>query len=198
MMTPYLMELRGLIGNRLLLLPSVAAVIHDHAGNLLLQEKASGEGWSLPAGAIEPGETPQEAIIREVMEETGLTIVPLQFSASSEEETFGTPTRTVIKWNTLSRCSNAESLRIEASGRTLRQERLDISREITCPPSPCLTLSRLCFRRRVSPHFRFSSEGCLRKTSTLSQSLTHLRQHSAQPRQPGCQAVPSVRSTRAT
>ncbi len=70
------MELRGLIGNRLLLLPSVAAVIHDYAGNLLLQEKASGEGWSLPAGAIEPGETPQEAIIREVMEETGLTITP--------------------------------------------------------------------------------------------------------------------------
>ncbi|TBF40447.1 NUDIX domain-containing protein [Rhizobium leguminosarum] len=75
-MTPYLMELRRLIGNRLLQLPSVAAVIHDHAGDLLLQEKASGEGWSLPAGAIEPGETPQEAIIREVMEETGLAVVP--------------------------------------------------------------------------------------------------------------------------
>jgi 8-oxo-dGTP pyrophosphatase MutT (NUDIX family) len=74
-MTSYLMELRGLIGNRLLLLPSVAAVIRDHAGDLLLQEKASGEGWSLPAGAIEPGETPQEAIIREVMEETGLAVV---------------------------------------------------------------------------------------------------------------------------
>nr|WP_246805757.1 NUDIX domain-containing protein [Rhizobium leguminosarum] len=70
------MGLRGLIGNRLLLLPSIAAVVHDHAGNLLLQEKASGEGWSLPAGAIEPGETPQEAIIREVMEETGLAVVP--------------------------------------------------------------------------------------------------------------------------
>lgn len=73
-MTSYPMELRGLIGNRLLLLPSVAAVIHDHAGKLLLQEKASGEGWSLPAGAIEPGETPREAIIREVMEETGLAV----------------------------------------------------------------------------------------------------------------------------
>ncbi|WP_417021008.1 NUDIX domain-containing protein [Candidatus Phyllobacterium onerii] len=24
--------------------------------------KASGEGWSLPAGAIEPGETPQAAV----------------------------------------------------------------------------------------------------------------------------------------
>lgn len=68
------MELRGLIGNRLLLLPSVAAVIRNSEGELLLQEKASGEGWSLPAGAIEPGETPQEAVTREVMEETGYTV----------------------------------------------------------------------------------------------------------------------------
>lgn len=75
-MTSYVMGLRASIGNRLLLLPSVAAVIHDRAGNLLLQEKASGEGWSLPAGAIEPGETPQEAVAREVMEETGLAVLP--------------------------------------------------------------------------------------------------------------------------
>lgn len=75
-MTSYLMELRGLIGNRLLLLPSVAAVIHDRSGHLLLQEKASGEGWSLPAGAIEPGETPQEAVVREVREETGFVVSP--------------------------------------------------------------------------------------------------------------------------
>jgi 8-oxo-dGTP pyrophosphatase MutT (NUDIX family) len=75
-MTSYIMELRGLIGSRLLLLPSVAAVIHDAAVNLLLQEKSTGEGWSLPAGAIEPGETPQDAIVREVMEETGLVVSP--------------------------------------------------------------------------------------------------------------------------
>lgn len=45
----YLMELRGLVGRRLLLVPSVAAIIHDGEGRLLLHEKASGEGWSLPA-----------------------------------------------------------------------------------------------------------------------------------------------------
>ncbi len=73
-MASYITALRRKIGAELLLVPSVAAVIHDDDGRLLLQEKASGEAWSLPAGAIEPGETPEEAIIREVAEETGLKV----------------------------------------------------------------------------------------------------------------------------
>lgn len=75
-MTSYLTALRRVVGDRLLMLPAVAAVIHDGAGNLLLQEKASGEGWSLPAGAVELGETPADAVVREVIEETGLLITP--------------------------------------------------------------------------------------------------------------------------
>jgi 8-oxo-dGTP pyrophosphatase MutT (NUDIX family) len=59
-----------------LLIPAVAAVIRDSSDRLLLQEKASGEGWSLPAGAIEPGESPEDALRREVREETGLCVVP--------------------------------------------------------------------------------------------------------------------------
>ncbi|MBT2187796.1 NUDIX domain-containing protein [Sphingobium nicotianae] len=55
--------------------PSVAAIIHDDHGRLLLQEKALDEGWSLPAGGIEIGETPREAVIREVLEETGWDVV---------------------------------------------------------------------------------------------------------------------------
>lgn len=50
-------------------------MIRDARGRLLLQEKSSGEGWSLPAGAIEPGESPVEAIRREVLEETGLVVI---------------------------------------------------------------------------------------------------------------------------
>ena len=75
-MSPYFQQLRAIIGHDLLLLPSVAAVIRNSDGRLLLQEKASGEGWSLPAGAIEPSESPAQAVRREVLEETGLTIEP--------------------------------------------------------------------------------------------------------------------------
>lgn len=70
----YLGWLRTRVGDELILSPSVGAVIHDDAGRLLLQEKSSGEAWSLPAGGIELGESPQDAIAREVMEETGYAI----------------------------------------------------------------------------------------------------------------------------
>jgi 8-oxo-dGTP pyrophosphatase MutT (NUDIX family) len=73
-MSPYFKQLRAKVGHDLLLMPSVAAVLHDAHGRLLLQEKSSGEGWSLPAGAIEPGESPEQAIQREVLEETGLVV----------------------------------------------------------------------------------------------------------------------------
>ncbi|MEM5612808.1 NUDIX domain-containing protein [Bacillus thuringiensis] len=54
-------------------MPSVAAVIKNEQGEILFQYPG-GEYWSLPAGAIEPGETPEEAVIREVWEETGLKV----------------------------------------------------------------------------------------------------------------------------
>ncbi|MEW6697059.1 MAG: HAD-IIA family hydrolase [Bacillota bacterium] len=54
--------------------PAVAAVIFDGNGRILLIKRVDFSAWGLPTGHIEPGETVQEAIIREVGEETGLQV----------------------------------------------------------------------------------------------------------------------------
>jgi 8-oxo-dGTP diphosphatase len=49
----------------------------NEAGQLLLIKRRNEPGaglWSLPGGRIEPGETDQQAVIREVAEETGLRV----------------------------------------------------------------------------------------------------------------------------
>lgn len=73
----HMQRLRELVGNDLLQVPSVAAIIRDERGRLLLQRRASDGRWSLPAGAIDPGETPGQALVREVLEETGFVVEPV-------------------------------------------------------------------------------------------------------------------------
>ncbi|MFW0795702.1 NUDIX domain-containing protein [Gordonia sp. CPCC 205515] len=55
----------------------VGAIIFDDADRLLLvlrgREPQAGR-WSIPGGKVEPGESLSEAVIREVLEETGLTV----------------------------------------------------------------------------------------------------------------------------
>lgn len=56
------------------LMPSVAAIIFDEAGRVLLQQRGDNGYWGLPGGGVELGETLAEAAIREVAEETGYTV----------------------------------------------------------------------------------------------------------------------------
>ena len=55
---------------------SVSAVIFDRRGRLLLQQRSDGGQWGLPGGAVEIGESVAQAVVREVLEETGLTVRP--------------------------------------------------------------------------------------------------------------------------
>jgi ADP-ribose pyrophosphatase YjhB (NUDIX family) len=57
---------------------AASAIIRDGAGRVLLIRRAGGEGWSLPGGGMEPGETIADCVVREAYEETGLRVEPLR------------------------------------------------------------------------------------------------------------------------
>lgn len=54
--------------------PGVAAVVVDAEGRVLWVRRRDNGLWSLPSGHVEPAETVHEAVRREVLEETGLTV----------------------------------------------------------------------------------------------------------------------------
>jgi 8-oxo-dGTP pyrophosphatase MutT (NUDIX family) len=72
-MSEFYRQIRECLGSSLLLIPAVAALIRDREGRFLVHQRPD-DSWSLPAGAVEPGETPAQAIAREVLEETGLVV----------------------------------------------------------------------------------------------------------------------------
>jgi len=63
---------------RLLLV--AAAALLDGAGRVLLAQRPEGKQlaglWEFPGGKVEPGESPEAALIRELEEELGLGVAP--------------------------------------------------------------------------------------------------------------------------
>ncbi|MDT4991859.1 MAG: hypothetical protein QOH97_1751 [Actinoplanes sp.] len=74
--SPYLKSLRDELGNRLLFLAGVTAVVFDDAGRVLLAERSDNGHWALIAGVMDPGEQPAETAVRECFEETAVHVVP--------------------------------------------------------------------------------------------------------------------------
>lgn len=83
----YIAEIRRTYGRGLLLLPGVTAVVvrasaaggagSEAAGDqVLLVRRLDSGRWSLPSGIVEPSEQPAHAIMREVREETRVSIRP--------------------------------------------------------------------------------------------------------------------------
>ncbi len=50
------------------------ACIFDDAGRIFLSRRRDYDVWNLPGGGVHAGETPWEAAVREVREETGLSV----------------------------------------------------------------------------------------------------------------------------
>jgi 8-oxo-dGTP pyrophosphatase MutT (NUDIX family) len=76
-MSDYIRGLREKVGHDLLFWPAVAALIRDDEGRILLVQHVEGR-WQLPAGGVDPGERPAEAMQRECLEEAGVVVEPIR------------------------------------------------------------------------------------------------------------------------
>ena len=59
----------------------IAIAVVEREGRFLIGQRPAGVPlaglWEFPGGKIQPGETPEEAAVRECREETGLPVIPL-------------------------------------------------------------------------------------------------------------------------
>ena len=74
----YVSEIRKLVGTRPIILVGAEVLVFDPQGRLLLQRRSDTGDWAIPGGMMEPGETLEETARREVKEETGLELGPLE------------------------------------------------------------------------------------------------------------------------
>ncbi|MEV5277640.1 NUDIX domain-containing protein [Streptomyces sp. NPDC052811] len=54
--------------------PSVTAVVRNGKGQLLIIHKTDNDLWALPGGGHDIGESISDTVVREVLEETGITV----------------------------------------------------------------------------------------------------------------------------
>ncbi|MBB2972656.1 (deoxy)nucleoside triphosphate pyrophosphohydrolase [Mesorhizobium sp. RMAD-H1] len=80
--------------NRRILLVAACALV-DTDGRVLLAQRPEGKPlaglWEFPGGKVEPGETPEETLIRELKEEIGIVtkpacLAPLTFASHTYED----------------------------------------------------------------------------------------------------------------
>lgn len=74
----YLKELRKTVGHAPLLWAGAAVVIKDKDEKILLHLRSDTKTWGIPSGAVELGETLEDTAVREIFEETGLSISGLK------------------------------------------------------------------------------------------------------------------------
>jgi 8-oxo-dGTP diphosphatase len=80
-MSPYVRTIRKHLGHTRLLLPSVGGIVRDAGDRILLVQVRDDGTWTTPGGSIEMTDTPADAVVREVWEETGLLVAPTRVLA---------------------------------------------------------------------------------------------------------------------
>ncbi|MEY9887561.1 8-oxo-dGTP pyrophosphatase MutT (NUDIX family) [Catenulispora sp. MAP5-51] len=69
----FIVDIRKKIGHDLLWLPGSTGLVVDGEQRVLLVRRADNLQWTLVTGCLDPGEQPAVGIVREILEETGVT-----------------------------------------------------------------------------------------------------------------------------
>lgn len=75
----YIQELRALVGTRPIIMAGVSVIVLNEHNYILLQKRADTHDWGVIGGALELGESLEEAAARELFEESGLKSMDLTF-----------------------------------------------------------------------------------------------------------------------
>ncbi len=70
------MDLRQKIGQARIITIGIGAIVRNEKGQLLLGRRNDNNRYGMPAGLMELGETPSGTVVREAMEELGITLTP--------------------------------------------------------------------------------------------------------------------------
>jgi len=117
------------------LLVSAVALI-DPEGRILLAQRPPGKSlaglWEFPGGKVEPGETPEQALIRELKEEIGIDtqvscLAPLTFASHSYPD--------FHLLMPLFACRRWQGIPTPREGQTLAWVRPDRLRDYPMPPA---------------------------------------------------------------
>lgn len=110
---------------------AASALIINGDSILAVSRKNNHDDFGLPGGKLDPGENFKEALIREVMEETGLTVVGLEpvYGAYC-----GTPGRHVVHWTMTYLCRVTGEINTKEAGlpRWVDPNRIIVNKGVPC------------------------------------------------------------------
>jgi 8-oxo-dGTP pyrophosphatase MutT (NUDIX family) len=75
----YIMELRKVMGSQPLIMVGACVIVRNEKGEILLQKRTDTLDWGTLGGAMELGESMEDAAARELMEEAGLRASGFRF-----------------------------------------------------------------------------------------------------------------------
>lgn len=84
--------------------PNVGIVICNRQGQVLWARRHGQHSWQFPQGGINPGETPEQAMYRELFEEVGLSRKNVRVLASSRNWLRYKLPKRLVRWDTKPVC----------------------------------------------------------------------------------------------